>query len=198
MPVPGRSDAENDILFLDRLEIIALAQSARDDRRLARRGHDLNRDKVVQLIFAGFVHRVKGVVKFVPLDIDAALPRAFQLGKDTLGFRDLRRFAFHLDPAFASRDFHTERFLEVFDQLQVIGVKRLDGPRILKLQRARFSHLAAGTSSAARIRLCREECQTCRVRQSSTTTWREAALSLPRVLGLLEAVNQRPVRALFG
>ena len=132
-------------------------------------------DEVIQVVGAGFVHGIEGVVEFVPLDIDAALPRVFQLSEDLLGFRDLRRFAFHFDPAFASRDFHAERFFEVLDQFQIVGVKRLHGPRILKLQGARFSHLAAGTSSAARIRLRPEECQTV---GRGTQEWQTGGLAL--------------------
>ena len=91
-----RADPEDDVMFLDRLEIIALAKRAGDNRRLARRGDDLGRDKVIQVVGARFVHGIEGVVEFVALDIDAALPRVFELSEDLLGFRDLRRFAFQL------------------------------------------------------------------------------------------------------
>ena len=42
----GRADAEDDVVLLDRLDIIPLAQRARHDRRLARRGDDLVVDHV--------------------------------------------------------------------------------------------------------------------------------------------------------
>src|SRR4030095_4341783 len=94
------------------------------------------------------------------LNLDTTLPRVIELSEDLFGFRNLCRFAFHFDPTFTSRYFHAERFFEILDQFQIVGVERLHSPRILKLQRTRFSHLAAGPSSAARIRLRPEECQT--------------------------------------
>ena len=155
-----RSDPENHVMFLNGLDIGPLAKSARDDRRLAGRSHDLCRREIAEIIGTGFVNRVKGVIEFVTLDIDSALSRVFQFREDLLGFRDLRGFAFHSDPTFTGRDFHAERFLQVLDQFEVVRIKRLHGPGIFKLQSARFNHLAAGISSAARIRLWPEECQT--------------------------------------
>ena len=155
----GRPDPKDDVVFLDRFDIIPLPQSARDDRRLAGRGHNLGRDEIAKVVCARFVHRAQGVVELVPLDISAPLPGAFELGKNALGFGHLGGLPLQLDPAFARSDFHSQRFLEVLDQLQVVGVERLHCAGVLELERARFSHLAAGASSAARIRRRREECQ---------------------------------------
>ena len=91
--------------------------------------------------------------------IDPVLASAFQLSKYLLSLRHLGRFAFHFDPAFASSDFHAERFLEILDQFQVVGIKRLLRTRALKLQSARFSHLAAGKSLAAKIPPRVKRCQ---------------------------------------
>ncbi len=130
---PGRADPEDDIVFLDRLEIISLPRGARDNRRLARRSLDFGRSQLTQTIGTGFVHRIECVIEFVPLDVDPSLPGGFQLGEDALRFRYLRGLAFELDPAFAGGDFHPERFLEVLDQFQIVRVERLHGPRVFKL-----------------------------------------------------------------
>ena len=75
------------------------------------------------------------------VDVDAFLPRLFELLEDAFGPVDLRRLAFQFHPAFAGRDFHAERVLERFQKFEIVRVKRLQSARALKLQRARFSHL---------------------------------------------------------
>jgi hypothetical protein len=80
---------EDHVVLLDRVEIISLPKGAGDNRWFARRSNNLSRDKIAQIIRPCFVHGVQGVIELMPLNIGSALPRAFQLRKDPLGFRDL-------------------------------------------------------------------------------------------------------------
>ena len=72
-----------------------------------------------------FGHGIERVVKFVFVNVDALLPRLFQLLEDPLGPVDLLGFAFQFHPAFARRNFHAERIFERLQEFEIVRVKRL-------------------------------------------------------------------------
>src|SRR3954452_20661263 len=82
----GRSKPEDHVVLLDSFEVISLPKRASDNRRLARRRNNLGRDQIAEIFWAGFVHGIQRVIKLMPLNIGAALARAFQLRENFLGF----------------------------------------------------------------------------------------------------------------
>ncbi len=82
------------------------------------------------------------------VNIDAFLPRLFELLENPLRAIKLRRLTLDFHPAFASRDLDPKRILQRLQELEVVGVERLKSARALKLQGARFSHLGAGAIPA--------------------------------------------------
>ena len=108
LPGASRADSENDVVFLNRLYIIPLADCARHDRRLARRRRNLYVHHVIQIIGPRFRHRIQRVAELVFVNVNALLPRLLQLRKDALSTVQLFGFAFQFYPPVASRDFHAE------------------------------------------------------------------------------------------
>ena len=74
------------------------------------------------------------------LDWHAFFLRFLELIEHALGFVDFFRLTFEFHPAFAGRDFDTERILHGFQELEIVRVKRLQRPRALEFQGARLSH----------------------------------------------------------
>ena len=130
-------------MLLNGLDIIALPRRLGQDRGLTRRGYDFRRGNLTQGLVLRFANRVQRILKFVFLNRHTFLAGLFELIENLLGLVDLFRFAFQSYPAFPRCDFYTERILQILQEFEVVGVKRLQRPRALKFQGPRFSHSLA-------------------------------------------------------
>ena len=74
------------------------------------------------------------------LNRHALLLCLLELVEHLLRLVDPVRLAFDLHPAFARGDFHAERVLHVFQELEIVGIERLQLARVFEMQRAAFCH----------------------------------------------------------
>ena len=80
------------------------------------------------------------------LDWHAFFLRFLELIEHALGFVDFFRLTFEFHPAFAGRDFYTERILHGFQELEIVRVKRLQLARVIEMQSSSFAHQRSTTS----------------------------------------------------
>src|SRR6202011_2894468 len=90
------------------------------------------------------------VLEFVFLNRHTFLPSRFQLIEDALRLIDFLRLALQFHPAPAGCHFYPERIFESFQELEIVGVERLQIARVLKLQGARFRHELSVASASCR------------------------------------------------
>src|SRR5207249_10273663 len=118
-----RADSKNDVVLLDRFDVIALPRRSRDDWRLARRSDDFRQGKVVKTFVARFGHRIQSVIKFVLLDVHTFLTRLIKLLEHMLRFVDPAWFSFQSYPAFAGSHLNAKDVFKALQEFKVVSVE---------------------------------------------------------------------------
>ena len=157
---PGRADAEDDVVFADGADVIALAGRLGNDRRLAQRadnafGREFGDAGVGHTVFGG----LQGEAEFLLADGGSAAAGLVELGENFGRAVGIVFFPVDADPSFAGGDLHAEALFHLAQQTLVVLVKRGGRPGIVEMERGALHQalISAETRRPAPIRCAPRE-----------------------------------------